>query len=297
MLNSRYRRNLAITAGLALLAGCLIITVFFVVLVTQFAASALEPQRKEIDQTPDVATYHNVTFTTEDAITLTGWYIPTTNGAAIILAHGYGWNRANLLPEAEFLADAGYGVLLFDFRGHGTSDSAMVTLGDHERRDLIAALDFVTAQPDVDPDRIGGIGFSMGAATLALAAAQDDRLRAVVLEAPFPTLEAVINDQAGLLGPLTQIPTLWTIRRKGVDIDAVRPVDALCNISPRPVLLIYGDQDDTIPPRTVQTMFDAACDPAETWLIPGAGHQNYTEIVPDAYQKRILNFFAEALIR
>jgi O-acetyl-ADP-ribose deacetylase (regulator of RNase III)/dienelactone hydrolase len=184
---------------------------------------------------------------------------------------------------------------VFDLRGHGESQSARITLGHHEQRDLAAALDFVAAQPGVDPDRIGGLGFSMGGAALTLTAATDERLRAVVIEAAFASLEDVIDDKAGLLGPLTQIPARWAIKHEGVDIDSVRPVDALCNISPRPVFLIHGGADDTVPPGSQQRMFDAVCEPADTWLIPAAAHQNYTEVVPDEYAARLLDFFERSL--
>jgi pimeloyl-ACP methyl ester carboxylesterase len=57
------------------------------------------------------------------------------------------------------------------------------------------------------------------------------------------------------------------------------------------VLLIYGELDGDVPPGTAQAMFDAACDPAELWIVEGATHQNYVEIVPAKYAARLLSFF------
>ena len=288
----RFWRNIAIAVGLTLLVEALTVATYIASTAARLATDALSPPRTPLDQTlPDVGIteYQDVTFTASDGITLRGWYIPPANSAAIILAHGYAGNRLMLLPEAQILAEQGYGVLLFDFRGHGESQDALVTIGDHERRDLSAAIDFVSAQPDIE--KIGAIGFSMGAATLAQIAARDNRLDAVVIEAAFPTLVEEIHYRSRYFGPLSQIPSLRAVRRSGVDVDGVRPIDDLCAISPRPVLLIYGELDADVPPGTAQAMSDAACEPAELWIIGGAAHQNYTEVAPEEYAARLLNFF------
>jgi dipeptidyl aminopeptidase/acylaminoacyl peptidase len=247
-----------------------------------------------LERIPDdvgIASYQDVAFAADDGIVLRGWYMPPApqNRTVIILAHGYAHNRLMLLPEANVLIEHGYGALLFDFRGHGESDAAPVTIGDHERRDLRAAIDYVAAQPGVS--RIGALGFSMGAATLAQVAAGDDRLGAVVLEAAFPTLREEVRYRSRVFGVLSQAPALRAMRRAGVDVDGVRPIDGLCGIAPRPLLLIYGEQDTFVPPGTAQEMYDAACDPVDLWVVAGAGHQNYGEVVPDAYAARLLRFF------
>ena len=294
----RYWRNLVLAGGGTLLAGALVIVIVVAIWSARLGVETLHPAQSAPERTPrevGIAIYEDVAFVNGDGITLRGWYVPPGNGAAILLAHGYGSNRDDLLDEAGLLAAHGYGVLLFDFGGHGTSDNALVTVGDRERRDLIAALDFLSTQPDVDADRIGALGLSMGGAALALVASEDARIRAVVIEAAFPTLEDVIADKAGLLGPLTTWPVRWAIEHEGVDVGAVRPVDALCAISPRPLLLIYGDHDEVAPPGSAEAMFAAACDPVERWLVPGAGHGSSFEIVPDAYGARLLRFFDAAL--
>jgi hypothetical protein len=268
--NPHYWRNLALAVLLALLSGACAISVFLAIIVVNNMGRLLQPPRTPITQTPPdygITTYSDVTFTSSDGITLRGWYIPSQNGAAVILAHGYVDNRQFLLPEAAFLSHAGYGVLLFDFRGHGESGSADVTLGDHERRDLRAALDFVAAQPDVDPNRIGGLGFSMGAATLTEVAAEDDRLRAVVIESSYATLDEVLRERLNLPGvlrdPLVRVLE-WQVHG---NINAVRPVDDLCKISPRPVFLIYG-----------------------------VGHVYYQEHQTPGYEERVLAFFENGLL-
>jgi len=285
---------------LALLVGAWAISVFLAALLLDGMDDILHPQPIPVDQTPldyGITSYQNITFTARAGIRLSGWYVPSQNGAAIILAHGHGNNRATLLPEAAMLQSHGYGVLLFDFRGHGESERAVVTIGDHERRDMRAAVDFVAAQTDVDPDRIGALGFSMGAAVLVQVAAEDERLRAVIIEAAFPTLEGVIKNRLDLPGVLRAPLMRWVEWQQNGDIDDVRPVDDLCNISPRPVMLIYGDQDEALPPGSQQIMFEAVCEPVEKWLLPGRGHEYFRDQPIEGYETRILAFFEKELAR
>jgi pimeloyl-ACP methyl ester carboxylesterase len=100
-----------------------------------------------------------------------------------------------------------------------------------------------------------------------------------------------IRYRSRVFGPLSQIPSLWKVRRLGVDVDGVRPVDGLCAISPRPLLLIYGELDADVPPGAPQAMFDAACAPADLWIVVGAAHGNYAEVAPEGYPERLLAFF------
>jgi dipeptidyl aminopeptidase/acylaminoacyl peptidase len=288
-------RNLGLTLFISLLLAAIVIFIFLIGQIVKYARYSLEPPLMTVE--PGALSdlrFEDVIFTTEDDIALSGWYVPPQNGAVIILLHGYEGNRMQMIPEARLLAAAGYGVLLFDFRGSGISEQAMVTLGDHERRDLRVALDFVEQQPGVE--RIGALGFSMGAATLTQVAAEDERLQAVIIEATFPDLESTLEYRTRLLGPISQLPSLWAIRERGVDVDDVRPVDDICAISPRPVLLIYGDQDVGVPPGSAQTMYDAACDPVELWIIAGASHGDYILTEPEVYPVRVLAFFEAYLL-
>jgi dipeptidyl aminopeptidase/acylaminoacyl peptidase len=285
-------RRIIVGVGLTFVATAFAVVVFIAVSAARFAEGGLAPPRMALDQAPPesgIEGYRDVSFMADDGVTLRGWYIPPENGAAIVLAHGYAHNRLMLLPEAQFLSEQGYGALLFDFRGHGESDDALVTLGDHEQRDMKAAIDFVAAQPGVE--KIGALGFSMGAATLIQAAAKDDRLSGVVAEASFPSLREVIRYRSRAFGPLSQLPSLWAVRRAGVGVNEVNPIDDLCTISPRPTLLIYGEIDADVPPGTPHAMLEAACDPVNLWVIEGAGHQNYSEVVPIEYSERVVAFF------
>lgn len=150
--------------------------------------------------------------------------MPSKNGAAIVLAHGSSGTRADLLPEARALTGAGFGVLLFDFPGHGESDGK-VTWGEPDRAAFEAAVTFAGAQPDVKDGRVGAFGFSLGSAVALAVAARDPRVKAVVLAGPLTTLEAQLSYENGSWGPVTQLPALWVQRGEGLPVDTMRPID------------------------------------------------------------------------
>src|SRR5579871_6685277 len=153
----RNLRRSMLFLGLSIVGFCAVIAIRS----SRAALQMLHPPRKSVlwpSPSSDLATLTAVAFTTSDHLTLRGWYIPSRNHAAVILTHGFGTDRTQMLFEARLLAHGGYGVLLFDWRGQGQSDGDRVTWGDLERRDLIAALDFITTRPEVDRRRIGAIG-------------------------------------------------------------------------------------------------------------------------------------------
>lgn len=248
------------------------------------------------EATGELAGLEDVAFTTADGLTLRGWYVPSRSRAAVVLVHGFAGHRAQLLFEARALARAGHGVLLFDLRAHGESDGDRVTWGDSERRDVKAALDFVSARPDVDPARVGLFGFSMGGTTALLVASEDTRVKAVAAAGAYPALEADVYSGYGRWGALSAEPVLWTLRRAGVDVDAVRPIDGLCRLDGRPLLLVNSDVDPDAPAKLQASLFRAACEPKALWVVEGAGHGEYEKVAPEEYERRLRQHFGQALL-
>ena len=117
-------------------------------------------------------------FTTSDGLELHGWYVPSRNGAAVIAFPG----RKGPQAPARMLIRHGYGVLLFDRRGEGESDGDPNGWGWGGDRDLQAAIAYLRARPDVDPDRIGGLGLSVGGELMIETAAEHGGLAAVASE-------------------------------------------------------------------------------------------------------------------
>ena len=281
------------------MAGVLAIGGYLVFKGHRLAQGLLHPTRMVAERpeaTEALAGLEDVAFTTPDGLTLRGWYVPSRNRAAVVLVHGFAGNRAQLLFEARALARAGHGVLLFDLRAHGRSDGDRVLWGDGERKDVTAALDFVSARPDVDPGRLGLFGFSMGGTTSLLVASADARVKAVAAAGAYPALEADVYSGYGRWGPLSAEPVLWALRRAGVDVDAVRPIDGMCRLQGRPLLLVNGDEDPDAPAKLQASLFRAACEPKQLWVVKGAGHGEYPKVAPEEYERRLRQHF-DALTR
>ena len=253
------------------------------------AASVREEARRTLPQMEEVS------FHTSDGLTLRGWYVPSRNRAAVILVHGGAGDRASLLPEAQHLAARGFGVLTFDRRASGESDGETTTWGIQEQRDVGASLDFVSARADVDPARIGVVGFSIGASAVAMQASRDRRAAAVLLLAVWPSLDEEVRYKARHFGPLTALPALWAFRHAGLDVDEVRPVSALAAVAPRPLMLVSGSEDEDTPPAIMERVHAAAAG-STLWIVPGAHHGDYAEVSREEYPRRFVGFFESALI-
>jgi alpha-beta hydrolase superfamily lysophospholipase len=300
----------SVTAGLrlggaavvSLLATLLLCVV--VVLPPRMAADALHPPRVSGSGTParDGITYDDVTIDGQ-SVALSGWYVPGRGDAAIVLVHGFASERREMLEFVPLLHGAGFDLLLYDQRGAGASGGDGVTFGFHEAGDLDAATRYLQARSGAR--RIGALGRSQGAAVALLAAGQGAPLDAVVADSGFADLErAAAESAARLFGPgwghLSAVLSpliLWHAERQsGLSAAAVRPVDAIARFSPRPVLLIHGMDDQLFSYQHSETLYAAAGEQTELWLVPGAGHAAASARQPAEYQRRLLGFFRAALL-
>jgi dipeptidyl aminopeptidase/acylaminoacyl peptidase len=262
---------------------------------------SLTPTRAPVDANePALALFdvREVTFTSSDGVRLRGWHIPSRNGAALGLVHGYGANRKQLAPEAAILARHGYGVLLFDSRAHGESGGDRTTFGDLEQRDVRAAVDFLVQQAAADGSareggvaRVGLLGFSAGASAVVLEAASDVRVAAVALAAATTSLRDFARDEAGLLAFVRAPIAVATLRALGIDVDAVEPIAAVAKLAPRALLLIQGEKDSVVPVARARALFAAAAQPKALVVLAAAGHGGYASGDPLAYAETLLSFF------
>jgi dipeptidyl aminopeptidase/acylaminoacyl peptidase len=243
--------------------------------------------------------YREVTFSSRQGpagLTLKAWWVPSTNGAAVILLPGIGQARDGMLDQGAMLARHGYGVLLTDPRSCADA-SLPYTAGYAEAGDVAGALAFVQAQPGVDPGRIGILGYSAGGAAAILGAAQVKGIRAVVSEGNFYNLGDDIANGGGYSTPLETVyqqAILFFYRREtGVDARLISPIDAIGQISPRAVLLIFGEHE--VDSGHARQQLAAAGQPKALWVVPGLGHGGYIQARPAEYEAHVAAFFAAAL--
>jgi len=235
-----------------------------------------------------------ISFSSADGRRVAGWYAPSRNRAAIILVHGTGAERSSLLFETGFLSQAGFGVLAVDIPGQGASEGR-TRWGVPERHAISAAVDWLRARGEVDPERIGGFGFSMGAYVLTQAAVLDQRLRAVTLVSS-PTDVVEHNWLAtAKWGLLSQVPCYLALRAYGQSLD-LPPKNVIGSIAPRAVLIVGGDLDPLVPARIARQLFSAAGSPKELWLVPRAHHCDFAQIAGPEYRNRLAGFFDRTLL-
>ncbi|CAA9569916.1 MAG: hypothetical protein AVDCRST_MAG88-2235 [uncultured Thermomicrobiales bacterium] len=251
---------------------------------------------REIDETVE-----SLTFRTDDGLTLHGWYLshPAPRDL-IVVCHGFAMNRHELLDLARGLHEGGHAVFLFDFRAHGASEGFRSTIGYREADDIVAAVAFLAARPELARARVGVVGVSMGGAAALMAAAREPRIAAVAADSAFATLHDIA---AGGLRELYRLPPypftplivrfgeLLTRARIGLN----RPIDAVAAIAPRPLLLIHGGADTLIPLRDAHALYTAAGEPKELWVVPGVRHGSALAHDQEAYIRRLDRFFSGAL--
>ncbi|PZS00663.1 MAG: hypothetical protein DLM69_06190 [Candidatus Chloroheliales bacterium] len=191
-------------------------------------------------------------------------------------------------------------MLLFDFRGHGKSGGKHSSIGYKERRDLYAAVRYVKSRPEVDPERIGVIGVSMGAATAILTAAECAAIKAVVADSSFATLRDVVyqgfRNTFKLPGPVVAGPLMmFSEMFSGFRASQVRPIDVVNLIAPRPIMFIHSQADQLINYSHCDRLFEAAAEPKSRWLVADASHARAGELYYDEYMARVNDFFEQNL--
>jgi fermentation-respiration switch protein FrsA (DUF1100 family) len=242
--------------------------------------------------------YEDAVIPSFDGAALKAWFVPAPKGSPVtlILCHGRGARRSDILPSTAFLATrAGYNLLYFDFRNHGESGGDRTTLGRWEALDVAAALAWLKASHPAAARRVGLYGMSMGAAVAILAAAADPAFEAVAAESAFTSVNRSIVRYAGLFHhvPAWAVPyTLaWVRWRLGFDPEASSPERVVDRISPRPLFLLQGAADINIPPSEGERLFSLAKEPKSLWTVPGAVHAGLWEAAGREYEDRLQAFF------
>ena len=238
-----------------------------------------------------------VSFRTADGLTLRGWFVPVSRDRAAVLVHGKDTNRLGTehsLRVAGWLRDAGYSLLLFDLRGHGESDGDRFSLGQHERKDVAAAVDLLAGY-GFPTGRIVLVGESMGAAVAIQGLALRPDVAAVVADSAYADGQAIVREA----GPSeTRLPDWYTaaivLAAKilfGIDAGAVDPA-AVVRATPRvPLLIVHCDGDTLIDPHHARDLRDASANGGTLlWTATGCGHVGASGRYPDDYRSRLITF-------
>jgi len=294
----RIGRRLIVTAT-SVLAG----TVFVGVVATEAAMHVLRrpmarPELASAVANETGATWESVQVTAPDGIALRAWlFTPVNPGAsAVLVMHGINDARVSMLGHARFLLRNGFTVLMPDTRGHGESGGAIITYGIDEAGDVSRWVDWLLATRH--PERVYGLGMSLGGAILLQSLAHERRFDAVVADSPFSSFREVAYDR---LQELTRIEhhLFWPVVESGLvyariryhrDLRLASPAAALRSCH-TPVLLIHGGRDEKTPIRHSRELH--AIDPVMTrlWEVPGVRHTRALATLPDVYARTVVDWF------
>lgn len=265
--------------------------------ISLFVATRLTtPVRQPIEQTPadEGLDFQEVAFESTDGLALKGWWLPGDDSSrAVVLVHGLEGSKAgeHVLKTASVYSEAGYGVLMFDLRGHGESEGKRTTVGYQEVRDVRGALSWLEER-GFEPGEVVLHGWSMGGATV-LRSAPGTGVAAVVEESGYADLPLLLRErlpESSGLPPFFN-PGIFLMAKLFLDFDpwAVRPEEDAAILSEEGVqLLIVHSTDDEVVPFGHAKMLAASYPDAEFWEIEGYGHvEAYSH--PD-YRQKLVDF-------
>jgi uncharacterized protein len=282
--------------------------VFFIFLAMLLYATWIAHKTTQMERVPvsghpskmDIE-WEDVVFSSRsDAISLSGWYLPAANDdRCIILVQGTGQNRNDpairALQIGRDLVTQGFSVLLFDLRARGQSSGIRSSEGDREQWDLFGAIDYVHKHRGLPVERIGLLGFSLGAGVAILVAGQESRIPAVVSDSGF--LDYMMDLRRFSIGPFP-IPFWFTflVAWAGrvffkADFSNVRPARAISEIV-QPIFFIHGQGDRVVPAEESKELYmESNNKKDQIWIVPGARHVSVYRTMPEAYIQKVSNFF------
>lgn len=243
--------------------------------------------------------FDEVTFKSRDGVELSGWNIPSSNRGAVIMVHSLGSSRLQMRNFARALVDSGYGILLFDLRGHARSGGTMSTFGWIEHQDVLGAYDFLKRQPEVDPTRIGLLGFSLGAQVALRAAAASGLFSAVWVDGPIPIVyeDHFVAVKRRTLRQMFFSPWWWLAYNTQewlTGLDQPPPlIDVIGAISPRPLMVAAAGSERMI--AAARRYFEAAGEPKQFWQMDDIPFGSGILEKGDDYDLRLIGFFNRSM--
>ena len=284
----RYARRVLLAVGAAVVASVVLLPVTIAYVATH-ASHVLVPSA-------DLgSSFEDVRFSTSDGLRLEGWYVPSRNGAAVIAFPG---RQPSVQKRAKVLARHGYGVLLFDRRGEGESEGDPNLFGWQGERDIHAAVRFLQGRPGVDPERIGGIGLSVGGEMMIEAAAESTALEAIVSEGASGRSVRDILANGDAAGRTSSATASQQPRRPSSRTTSPRPISrASCRRSQERCSSSTANaasRSRSLPtrPSSRSRVARKSCGRCRApGILAGSTPQ------PEAYERRVVGFFDRALLQ
>jgi uncharacterized protein len=231
--------------------------------------------------------FENVAFKSRDGTPLHGWLVPTPGDkpkGTVVFSHGNAGSMGHHLGFVIWLAEAGYNVLMFDYRGFGKSG------GSPDRRGMVddvkAAFSYAAGRRDLDASRLISYGHSLGGAksVAALGESPVTGLRAIVIDGAFASYRAMARIIGGRLG-------------ESLVSDELAPRDFVEKLSPVPLLVVHGSRDEVVPFAQGLELFTNAREPKTLFEVEAGRHGDALARDHGAFRKRMLLWLDEATQR
>jgi fermentation-respiration switch protein FrsA (DUF1100 family) len=232
--------------------------------------------------------YEPIDFKSSDGVRLHGWFIPAkgknakTAKGTIVFSHGNAGSMSYHLGFCAWFADAGYNVIIYDYRGFGKSE------GTVDRRGMIndvkAAFSYALHRNDIDHHRIISYGHSLGGAQsiTALGESPVKGLRAIIVDAAFASYHTMAEVIGGELGA-------------SLVSDELAPKDFIQKLAPVPLLVVHGDCDEIVPLSQGKKLFESAGQPKTFFEVKNGRHGTSLSDNNGAYRKKLLVWLDQTL--
>ena len=242
--------------------------------------------------------FEDVEFPTAGGGVLRGWFVPAGRETkiAVVTIHGAYFDRRDFMRRLPMLHAAGYPVLMFDCREHGTSSGTGRGPGIAQREfhDVLAAIVYLRQERGFS--QIALFGQSQGAVSAIIAASRDPSIVAVIAENPFATMISRDFPPPGMEGVPWWIarPVSAFVRWRADAMSGVEAIDVVDRLSPRPLLLMHGDADRVVPASHSRLLYEKAGEPKQLWIGLAADHDALINVHADEYERRVLSFLSNA---
>lgn len=240
------------------------------------------------------ATFDDVSILMKDGISLKGWFIPSQNGEVVILLHGYGSNRLQMLWHAQILSEAGYGVLLYDQRASGESGGKWRTWGWQDVVDMEMILSYLNSEYQISTSKISLWGASTGAEIAVLTLEQYPELKRIIADGPGYSTAADLPPNRSLADRFITAPVGPVLSLMGL-ITGVHPQSSLTHV-------LQNAESEKIFLISTGTGFEKLMgdnyslqsgEKSQYWNVPDAAHTLIYLIAADEYARRVLEFLAD----
>ncbi len=229
--------------------------------------------------------YEDLTFPSADGTELHGWFLPARGEkpkATVVFSHGNAGSIGHHLTFVLWLVDAGFNVMMYDYRGFGKSGGKVDRRGMLE--DVKAAFAYVVNRPDVDAARLVSMGHSLGGAKsiTALAEAPVRGLKAIVVDGAFASYRAMAQVVAGQFGA-------------NLVTDEWAPKDFVDKLPRVPLLVVHGSEDEVVPFEQGKLLYETAREPKTLFEVKNGHHGDSLSRDRGAYRQKLIEWLDEAL--